>query len=182
MKRQFCYRDIGDFFRVSSQAAPAICKRYWGHKGRLRITNPDYDPEIKFKAISSGQTVAYFKHTEGIRIICSDSGCRAQWYDQELKSYNDIGEATLSYDNWLSHIEVDDAHRKKGIATAMIKVLIKQFPDFKVPYHGNETDHKDLHLTTHGKVFVKRLIEREILKPHHWDVPVPQTPAASLIF
>lgn len=89
--------------------------------------------------------------------------CRAHVYDPMLKDWHYIGEAYTEGDGWLAHIEVDERYQGQGIATAMIRMLIRFVPDFKVPYWGNARDHGELYLTPHGKLFIDRMVAKGIL-------------------
>ncbi len=147
------------------------------HKGKLRKTNPKYDPKVIKRQDAEDNDVFYFYEQPGkctkVKIVCHEFGCRAEIYKNNSGKSIICGETVINESSWLTQIDVDSGFQRRGIATAMIKVLIKIFPDFKVPYHGNSIDNDDLYLTADGKHFIKNLIDKGILEERHWDLPVP---------
>lgn len=179
--KSFKYEDIQSF--TQPQNIPTLFKprEFYsspGGKNRLRKTNPSHPPRLIKTQNNAGETVYYFNDPfrvkNKIKITLHSDDCYADVYKCDNHAHPiRCGEATLNDAGWLLNIDVDGGFQRLGVATAMIQILIKTFPNFKVPYHGNETDNDDLFLTTQGKALANKLIKQDILKESHWDQPVP---------
>ncbi len=92
---------------------------------------------------------------------------------EAFENDNKVGNLDIMSDdnglNWLNGIEVNISHRRKGIATKLIKRAIKEYGAVYVStasqtQHDDNNDDSARYLCDDGADLVNKLIERKVLK------------------
>jgi hypothetical protein len=133
-----------------------------------------YDPENDSYIAHFQSPIAYF-HRGDNHFYAMDS---------TLGKNVRIAEATLHYEPdtdtfWLNHISVGIDYLRKGIATNLLKAIIKYLKEtdatFKVP-RNNQPNDSGLYLTDEGGAFIKSCNKKGIIKDEQWVQYPPQAP------
>jgi GNAT superfamily N-acetyltransferase len=112
----------------------------------------------------SYKTKRYFINPDSYTHIKKGVGYRLACSEITVHLHNGVKIGSIHIkDNWLSHIEVDKSHRRRGIAAQLMKLAVESFGPFKIAC-VKESRFYEYSLTEEGAILVEACLKKGIIK------------------